>query len=203
MENYFTNKLNRYSKLRASHKKNNYRLILLICIFGFTFSNSFAQNITVTGVVSDESGIPLPGVNVIEKGTSNGASTDFDGNYSIKVLGANAKLVISYLGYVTKEINVAGKKSINVSLEPDTQSLDEVVVIGYGTTKKSDLTGSVVSIGGDDLKEQPIASVAEALTGRLAGVQVISSEGSPDSEINIRIRGGGSITQNSSPYNYC
>jgi len=149
--------------------------------------------------VSEDNGMPLPGVNILEKGTTNGAVTDFDGNYSIKVKDANAVLVVSYIGFITQEINVAGKKAINIVLQPNLESLDEVVVIGYGTAKKSDLTGSVVSIGGDDLKKQSISSVAEALTGRMAGVQVSSAEGSPDAEINIRVRGGGSITQDSSP----
>jgi len=199
MQNYFTFKLSRFCKLRVSHEKDNYRLILLICIFCFTFFNSFAQSISVSGVISEDNGMPLPGVNILEKGTTNGAVTDFDGNYTIKVKDANAVLVVSYIGFVTQEINVAGKKSINVVLLPNLESLDEVVVIGYGTAKKSDLTGSVVSIGGDDLKKQPVSNVAEALTGRMAGVQVTSTEGSPDAEINIRVRGGGSLTQDASP----
>jgi TonB-dependent starch-binding outer membrane protein SusC len=199
MQNYFMFKLNRFYKTRASHKKDNYRLILLICIFCFTFFNSFAQNISISGTVAEESGMPLPGVNILEKGTKNGAVTDFDGNYSIKLTNASAILVVSYIGFETQEINVAGNKTINIVLKPNLESLDEVVVIGYGTVKKSDLTGSVVSIGGDDLKKQSISSVAEALTGRLAGVQVSSTEGSPDAQINIRVRGGGSLTQDSSP----
>ncbi|MFH6767885.1 TonB-dependent receptor [Gaetbulibacter aquiaggeris] len=174
-------------------------MTLLIFVFCFTFLSSFAQSVSVNGAVSEESGMPLPGVNIIEKGTQNGTVTDFDGNYSIKLTNANAILVVSYIGFITQEINVAGKKVINVVLQANLESLDEVVVIGYGTAKKSDLTGSVVTIGGDDLKKQSISSVAEALTGRLAGVQVTSSEGSPDAEINIRVRGGGSLTQDASP----
>jgi len=199
MQNYFTFKLNRFLKLRLSHKKSNHRLILLICVFCFTFLSSFAQNITVKGTVSEDSGMPLPGVNILEKGTKNGAVSDFDGNYLIKVSSANAVLVVSYIGFETQEINVAGKSTLSIVLKPNLESLDEVVVIGYGTAKKSDLTGSVVTIGGEDLKKQSISSVAEALTGRLAGVQVTSSEGSPDAEINIRVRGGGSLTQDASP----
>ncbi len=199
MQNYFTFKLPRFLKMRSSHKKSNYRLILLITVFCLTFLNSFAQSVSVSGTISEETGMPLPGVNILEKGTKNGAVTDFDGNYSIKVSNANAVLVISYIGFITQEINVGGKSTINVQLKANLESLDEVVVIGYGTAKKSDLTGSVVTIGGDDLKKQSISSVAEALTGRLAGVQVTSTEGSPDAEINIRVRGGGSLTQDSSP----
>ncbi|HSQ47972.1 MAG TPA: TonB-dependent receptor [Lutibacter sp.] len=154
---------------------------------------------TIKGVITEVSGEVLPGVNILEKGTQNGTTSDFDGKFSIKVSKSNAVLVISYVGFETQEINVAGKTNINISLKPDMESLDEIVVIGYGTARKSDLTGSVVSVTGDDLKKQSIANVAEALTGRMAGVQVLSTEGSPDAEIKIRIRGGGSLTQDSSP----
>lgn len=154
---------------------------------------------TVNGVITEVSGGALPGVTIIEKGTKNGATTDFDGKFSIKVSKSSAVLVISYVGFETQEIMVSGKSTINVSLKPNLESLDEIVVIGYGTARKSDLTGSIVSISGDDLKKQSISSVAEALTGRMAGVQVLSTEGSPDAEIKIRIRGGGSLTQDSSP----
>ncbi|REE82125.1 TonB-linked SusC/RagA family outer membrane protein [Lutibacter oceani] len=180
---------------------------LLKCSFTFlVFMTLFLGNTlyaqggsTISGVVTEASGGPLPGVNILEKGTNNGASTDFDGNFTIKVSNSNAILVISYLGFETQEINVAGKTSLNVVLKANLEALDEIVVIGYGSTRKSDLTGSVVSVGGDDLKKQSVSNVAEALQGRMAGVQVTSSEGSPDAEIKIRIRGGGSLTQDSSP----
>ena len=192
---FFRAKERRTSK---SYYKGTYSLLLFGLLLFFT-ANINAQNKTITGTVTDgDLGGPLPGVTILVKGTAQGTSSDFDGNYTIDV-AANATLVFSYIGYKTQEINVAGKTTINAVLETDTAALDEVVVIGYGSVKKSDLTGSVVSIGGDDLKEQPISNVAEALTGRLAGVQVVSAEGSPDAEINIRIRGGGSITQDSSP----
>tara|TARA_R110002050_G_scaffold286121_2_gene436312 strand:- start:55966 stop:59250 length:3285 start_codon:yes stop_codon:yes gene_type:complete len=174
-------------------------LLSFVCMMLFSAFSINAQTV-VTGTVlaGDDSGGPLPGVTVLVKGTTNGAVTDFDGNYSITA-SANATLVFSYIGYKAQEINVASKEVIDVVLNPDLEALDEVVVIGYGTVRKSDLTGSVVAISGSDLKKQPIPNVAEALTGRLAGVQVSSSEGSPDAEIKIRIRGGGSITQDSSP----
>ena len=172
-------------------------------IIGLLFlctNNINAQNKTISGTITDgDLGGPLPGATVLVKGTTNGASTDFDGKFTLSSVSPNATLVVSYIGYIKQEINLNGKTSVNVILKPDLQSLDEVVVIGYGTAKKSDLTGSVASIGGGDLQKQSIASVSEALTGRLAGVQVTSTEGSPDAEINIRIRGGGSLTQNSSP----
>lgn len=184
-------------KANKSYSKGT-QLLLLFGLFCVNIIN--AQSKTINGTVTDgELGGPLPGVTVLVKGTTTGTATDFDGNFTLTVDNANATLVFSFIGYVTQEINLAGRSTLNVTLVPDLESLDEVVVIGYGTTRKSDLTGSVVSIGGDDLTEQPISNVAEALTGRLAGVQIVSSEGSPDAEINIRIRGGGSITQDSSP----
>ena len=154
---------------------------------------------TISGVVTEASGGPLPGVNILEKGTSNGATTDFDGNFTIKVSNPNAILVISYLGFETQEVNVTGKTSINIVLKANLEALEEIVVIGYGSTRKSDLTGSVVAVSGDDLKKQSVSNVAEALQGRMAGVQVTTSEGSPDADIVLRIRGGGSLTQDSSP----
>ncbi len=202
MTNNCTNYLFLKSKVRELKKSISKKTfaVLIFGLFVFSSTSILAQDKSISGVVTDgDLGDPLPGVTVLVKGTTTGAATDFDGNYSLTVPNGSDVLVFSYVGYVTQEINVGNKKTIDVVLKPDLQSLDEVVVIGYGTTKKSDLTGSVVSIGGDDLREQPISNVAEALTGRLAGVQVVSSEGSPDAEINIRIRGGGSITQDSSP----
>ena len=174
--------------------------ITLFIFLAFLGSNTFSQNIQVSGTVTDkEQGDVLLGVSVIIKGTTKGTQTDFDGKYSITVNKPDDILVFTYLGYKTKEVNIGGKSSLNVSLSSDNEVLDEIVIVGYGSSRKSDLTGSVVTIGGDDLKKQSISNVAEALTGRLPGVQVTSSEGSPDAEIKIRIRGGGSLTQDSSP----
>ena len=195
---------NLFFKQKQSNKnslgviKTSLLLILMIFLSGNSILN--AQNLTISGVVTAEDlGEPLPGVSVVLKGTSVGTSTDFDGNFTINASDANAILEFSYLGYITQEVKVEGRKTINVVLKPNLEALEEVVIIGYGTSKKSDLTGSVVTIGGEDLKKQSISNVAEALTGRLAGVQVTSSEGSPDAEINIRVRGGSSLTQDSSP----
>lgn len=157
------------------------------------------EGVTIGGVVTDAINMPIPGVNIVEKGTKNVVITDFNGKFSLRVSGPNSVLVFSYIGYETSTRIVGQNKSLSVVLKDSTSKLDEVVVIGYGTSRKSDLTGSVASISGADLKKIPISNVAESLTGRLAGVQVTSSEGSPDSEIKIRIRGGGSLTQDSSP----
>ncbi|MDT0641710.1 TonB-dependent receptor [Zunongwangia sp. F363] len=175
-------------------------VMLLMFVFILSGNSLYAQNTEITGtVIAEDSGGPLPGVTVLEKGTSNGTVTNFDGEYSIEVSGENAVLVFSYVGFKTLEVPVNGRSAINATLQVDSSSLDEVVVVGYGTSRRSDLTGSVVSISGNELKEQAKSSVAETLTGRLAGVQVLSTEGSPDAEINIRIRGNGSLTQDSSP----
>jgi TonB-linked SusC/RagA family outer membrane protein len=143
--------------------------------------------------------LTLPGVNIVEKGTKNSASTDFDGHYKLKLTNSKATVIFSFIGFKTKEIAVAGKSKLDVSLTEDSNALNEVVVIGYGTTKKGDITGAVSTLSGNDVRKTPIANVAEALTGRIAGVQIVSSEGSPDSDIKIRVRGGGSLTQDSSP----
>ncbi|MCB0438836.1 MAG: TonB-dependent receptor [Mangrovimonas sp.] len=159
----------------------------------------FIQQPTVRGTITDTSGLPLAGVSVVEKGTTNGVVTDFDGNYEITVSSNESILEFSYLGYGKVTRAVGSNQVINVSMEETTSELDEVVVIGYGTTKKSDLTGSVVSVSAKDIEEVPAPSVTEALTGRVAGLQVVTTDGSPDAGINVRIRGGGSISQDSSP----
>lgn len=153
----------------------------------------------ITGTVTssdDQSG--LPGVNIVVKGTTNGTVTDANGKYAIDV-PEGATLVFSSIGYQTQEVVVGNQTVVDVVLVADISQLEEVVVIGYGTAKKSELTGSVASVTGDDLKKMPVAGVAETMTGRMAGVQVTSTEGSPDAEVRIRVRGGGSITQDNSP----
>ena len=160
------------------------------------------QNVSaqqVNGRVTDETGVPLMGVNVFEKGTTNGTVTNLDGYYEINVSGTDAVLLFSYIGYANQEITVGNQRELNVILTEESTALDEVVVIGYGTMKKKDLTGSVASVSASQLKDIPVASTAAAITGRLAGVQVTTSEGSPDAQVKIRVRGGGSITQDNSP----
>jgi TonB-dependent starch-binding outer membrane protein SusC len=181
------------------YKRTNcwFAIVFLLCLL--SGNKVSAQDLTVEGVVKDAAGLTLPGVNVSEKGTKNGVSTDFDGKYKLKLSSSKAIVEFSFIGFTTKSVSVAGKKTINIVLAEEANALNEVVVVGYGTVKKSDLTGAVSNISGADLKKVPIANVAEALTGRLAGVQVTSSEGSPDSDIKIRIRGGGSLTQDASP----
>ena len=156
-----------------------------------------AQAKVVTGQVTDTNGEPIIGANVVVKGTTAGTITDFDGNYSLDV-PENATLVFSYLGMVTQEIPVTGN-TVSVVLKEDNQVLEEVVVTGYGTTKKRDLVTSVSSVNADQLKDVPVASAAQALQGKLAGVSVTTTEGSPDADVKIRVRGGTSLTQSSDP----
>ncbi|WP_373056658.1 SusC/RagA family TonB-linked outer membrane protein [Zunongwangia sp. H14] len=198
----FHYKLSWFLRNRFSRKEHDGipLLVLLLSVFTLTVNPLYAQNVEVSGTVTaEDNGGPLPGVTILEQGTSNGTVTNFDGEYAIEVSSEDAVLVFSYVGFQTVDINVNGRSRIDVALQTDQASLDEVVVVGYGTSRKSDLTGSVVSISGNELTEQAKSSVAETLTGRLAGVQVLSTEGSPDAEINIRIRGNGSLTQDSSP----
>ncbi len=180
-----------------SRKLMNLRAMLAMLFVVFAWSVS-AQTVTITGTVTDETGEPIIGASVLEKGTKIGASTDIDGNFSLNVSGKNP-LVISYVGMTPQEVNVAGKSRIDIVLKENSVVLDDVVVIGYGTARKKDLTGSVSSLSSKAIENVPVVNVAEAMSGKLAGVNVTTSEGSPDAEINIRVRGGGSITQESTP----
>jgi len=159
---------------------------------------SFAQGHLVTGVVTDANGELMIGVNVTAVGTTNGTITDFEGRYSLSVQ-ANNKLQFSFIGYLPKTVAVNNQTKINVTLVEDAKTLEEVVVIGYGTVKKRDLTGSVASVNHDALIANPVANVAQALQGHLPGVSVISQDGRPGADVSIRVRGGGSITQSNDP----
>ena len=166
-------------------------LLTLVCFF------AYAQR-TVTGNVIDSTGEPIIGASVLEKGTRNGGVTDFDGNFTIKLTGDNP-LVISYIGMKTQTVSVKGKDNVKVVLEDDDTSLNEIVVIGYGTVRKKDLTGSVTSVSSKQIANIPVSNVSEALTGKMAGVNITTTEGSPDADIKIRVRGGGSLSQDNSP----
>ena len=154
-----------------------------------------SQDVVVTGVVtSSTDGQPLPGVNVVEKGTTNGTITDVEGRFSITVSDPNtAILVFSFIGYLSEEVAVGGQSAINMSLVEDIQKLDEVVVIGYGTAKKSDLSGSTISVSGDKMKTTLTGNFDQALQGRAAGVTAVTTSGQPGSSVSIRVRGTGTI----------
>ena len=174
------------------------KVCLLALFVIFSGAQLFAQK--VTGVVVDDTSIPIPGVNVVVKGTTNGVITDNDGNYSITP-GDLAKdfLSFSFIGFETKEVKINGQNVINVQLISSTLEIEEVVAIGYGVVKKRDVTGSVASVTGKQIAAIPVSNVAQALQGRLPGVNVSSQDGRPDATISIRVRGGGSISQSNDP----
>ncbi len=177
-----------------------YKITVIITFIWFLLSASAAFAQSVTGKVIDEEKNPLPGVNIFVKGTTFGTITDVEGTYRITVNNSQKDtLTFSFIGYITEEIPVNGRGIIDIQLTPSLEKLDEVVVIGYGTMRKRDLSGAVASVNADQLRDIPVSSTAQALTGRLAGVQITTSEGSPDAEIRIRVRGGGSITQDNTP----
>jgi TonB-linked SusC/RagA family outer membrane protein len=158
-----------------------------------------AQNaITVKGVVSDGQSMPMPGATVSEKGTKNSTITSFDGVYQIKVK-SNATLVFSYMGTKPTQEQVKNRTTINAKLIDDTNTLNEVVVVGYGTKSRKDLTGAISSVKGQELAKTPVQNVAQALQGRIAGMQVTMSDGTPGSDPSLKIRGGMSITQSNEP----
>ena len=179
-------------------KMKSMRYVLLFFAAMISLSVS-AQNVTVKGTVKDNTGETVIGASVVEKGnTTNGAITDLDGNFTLTV-PSDATLVFSYIGMKTQEVAVKGRTILNITMDDDSQALEEVVVIGYGSVRRKDLTGSVATVDADVLTAVPVASATEALTGKMAGVQITTTEGSPDAEMKIRVRGGGSITGDNSP----
>lgn len=171
-----------------------FALVMLMLLVG----SGMLSAQTIKGTVKDSSGEAVIGATVQEKGGKGGTVTDFDGNFSLTLSGGK-EIVISYVGMKTQTVNVSGKSTVNIVLEDEATALNDVVVIGYGTARKKDLTGSVATVKGQDLAKVPVANVSEALTGKMAGVQVTTTDGSPDAEILIRVRGGGSITGDNSP----
>ena len=159
---------------------------------------TYGQNITVSGLVTDGQKLPLPGATVYEKGTKNSTATSIDGDYQIKVK-PDAILVFTFMGTKTTEIPVKNRTTINTKLIDDTNNLDEVVVVGYGTKSRKNITGAISSVKGEEIAKMPVQNVAQALQGRVAGMQVTMSDGTPGSEPTLRIRGGTSITQSNEP----
>ncbi|WP_137403689.1 SusC/RagA family TonB-linked outer membrane protein [Echinicola rosea] len=153
----------------------------------------------VTGTVVDEEGLPLPGATVVEKNTSNGTVTDLDGNFSLTVQDDQQVIVVSFVGFESKEIPLNGKSNFNVILSSDTESLEEVVVVGYGSVKKSDLTGSVASVSSEELNKTPISSLDQGLQGRVAGVEITQNSGAPGGATSVKIRGGNSLSTSNEP----
>ncbi|WP_445736116.1 SusC/RagA family TonB-linked outer membrane protein [Mariniflexile sp.] len=157
------------------------------------------QQITVTGKVTDESGIPLPGASVLVKGTTNGVSTDFDGGYKITVSSGASTLVFSYVGFVTQDIAIAGKSTINVTLVTDNTGLDEVVVVGYGTQRRKDVAGAISTVKTEELILSSSPSVGDVLRGKVSGLQIVQNSAQPGGGLDIQIRGAGSINASNQP----
>ena len=182
-----------------SNKMKTMRAMLLFLLVAMISLGVSAQNVAVKGTVKDKTGETVIGASVVLKGNSSvGTITDIDGNFSLSV-PASSTLIISYVGMKTQEVQLDGSSSYEITLEDDSQALEEVVVIGYGSVKKKDLTGSVSTVNSEVLAAVPVANATEALTGKMAGVQITTTEGSPDAEMTIRVRGGGSITQSNEP----
>lgn len=161
---------------------------------------AFAQDRTITGTVTDNKQEPLIGVNVVVKGnTSVGAITDLNGKYSLSVPEGKATLVFSYIGYVTQEVSVGSRNTVDVVLVDDAQALDEVVVVGYGVVKKRDLVGSIASVKSQDITAVPTSNVLESMQGKIAGLDMTRSSGQPGSAFNFTIRGNRSLTASNAP----
>ena len=152
----------------------------------------------VTGTIVDPSGMPVIGANVMVKGTTNGTITDMDGKFSLEV-EEGATLQISYIGYANQEIKVGNQKTLSIALKEDAEALDELVVVGYGTMKKSDLTGSSASVKDEVLSQRTVTSVGQALSGRVSGVNISTNSGRPGGRTTIRIRGNSSISVTNDP----
>lgn len=154
---------------------------------------------TISGKITDDAGMPLPGANIVEKGTSNGVQTDFDGNFSISVSDENAVLVVSFVGFLNQEIEVGNQNRLAIQLISDAESLEEVVVTGYGTQRKSDVTGAISSIKTEDFNRGVVANPGQLLQGKISGVNVTATSGEPGAAQNIIIRGIGSLRSGTTP----
>jgi len=170
----------------------------LALIFALIVQITFAQEKTITGVITDQDGLPLPGANVTVKGTSTGTQTDFDGNYSISSEAGNT-LVFSYVGQKTEERKVGSSNTINIVLEQDSQALEEVIVVGYSTSTKESFTGTATTIDAESIDKKSVSNISQALAGEAAGVRVINTTGQPGQAATIRIRGYGSVNGNRDP----
>ena len=181
-------------------KKNWWKFCLMALLLILSPPEAMAQSFTIKGQVVDNTGESVIGASVVEKGNAtNGTITDFDGNFELKLSGKGKTLVISYVGYQTQEVAAVAGKDLKIVLQDDAQAMEEVVVIGYTSRARKDLTGSVGSVSGLKIAAVPVTSAAVALQGKIAGVQVTTVDGAPGADINIRVRGGTSVTQTNEP----
>lgn len=174
------------------HSKFSFLIVFLLPLL------MFSQK-TLTGKVTDNSNFPLPGASIIEKGTSNGTATNIDGEFSINLQQTPTTLIVSYIGFITKEVSITNQDNITILLEDDNQQLDEVVVIGYGSVNKKDLTGAVTSIKPSEAAAERSVGVEDIIRGQAAGVQVSNNSNEPGGSISVKIRGVSSLTQNAQP----
>lgn len=180
-----------------STKQRALLTLLFVCLM--SLNSALAQTIQLTGTVTDTKGEALIGASVLEKGTTNGCITDIDGNFTLNV-SANATMIVSYVGYVAQEIALNGQKNIKVALKDDSEMLDEVVVVGYGTMKKSDMTGAITSVDTEELTKRATTNPAEALQGKIAGVNIMKSGGNAGAGVSVKIRGVKSFGSNEPLY---
>jgi TonB-linked SusC/RagA family outer membrane protein len=189
--------MNKKLYLLKSGKK--FTLLIVIMCFSFT-TNLYGQQQTVSGSVSDvQSGETLPGVNILVKGTTTGTSTDSEGNFELTVESLQDTLVVSFIGYQTQEISINGQTEIDIEMQSQVFTGEEMVVVGYGTQRREDLTGSISEVSSADIEAQPVTRIDEALQGLSSGVQVIQNGGQPGGDITVRIRGTNSINAGSNP----
>ncbi|RXG25503.1 SusC/RagA family TonB-linked outer membrane protein [Leeuwenhoekiella marinoflava] len=177
------------------NRKLQFSLSIIAMLFCYI---SFAQTKTVTGTVTDDQGLPLPGVNISVKGTSTGTQTDFDGNYSISA-NEGSRLVFSYLGFKNQEVSVTSTTTYNITLQASADELDEILVVGYGTQSKRTLTDNIVKLSAEDIDEVPVSNFQSALVGKAAGVQITQTNGKVEGGLNIRVRGATSISAGTQP----
>ena len=186
----------KYSLFNCLEKIQRLFFVALLSVLAITAS---AQGKTISGTIVDKAGEPVIGASVVVKGTTNGTITDFDGNFSLQGVPNDGTIQISFVGYKSQDISVAGKTSVHVTLEEDTETLDEVVVIGYGSVKKSTLTGAVAKMDSKAIEDRPMARAESALQGQLAGVSVRTTTGEPGADMQIRVRGAASVNASSDP----
>ena len=190
-------------KITSSPKlfKGRFRSVCIVFAL-FLFQVGFAQDMrSVTGsVTSKDDGMPLPGVNIFVEDTNYAAVTDFDGNFTIELPASTMVLTVSSVGFITKSIEVSPtQQNLSIILETDVAALEEVVVIGYGTSSRRNVTGAIASISGEEVAKVPVADATQALQGKLAGVNISTQDGRPGADVRVRVRGGGSISQSNQP----
>ncbi|MBO9154709.1 SusC/RagA family TonB-linked outer membrane protein [Chitinophaga sp. GCM10012297] len=180
-------------------KKSIFSTLLALCVLHALTIRAQVKTQTVTGTVSAVNGEKLPGASLMEKGTGNAGKSDSAGNFRINVSSLNSTLIVSFVGYKTMEVNLAGRSKVDVLMEISSSSVQEVVVVGYGTQQRKDITGSIASISSATIKNQPAASVDQLIQGRAAGVDVSQASGAPGGRLNIRIRGASSLNAGNEP----